>query len=129
MRLADVVLPFVAAEIETTVFVATVPAVTVNVAAVCPAGTVTAAGTVATAVFPDVSVTTLPPVGATTLSVTIPVTCPAETTVVEDNTNVWTRGPRMASVALALTPFAVALRIAFESTETLLVWTLMTTDI
>ena len=34
VRLADVVLPFVVAEIETTVFVATVPAVTVNVAAV-----------------------------------------------------------------------------------------------
>ena len=88
VRLADVVLPFVAAEIETTVFVATVPAVAVNVADICPAGTVTAAGTVATAVFADASVTTFPPVGAATLSVTVPVTVPLDAIVDGDSVRV-----------------------------------------
>ena len=121
VRLADIVLPFVAAEIETTVFVATIPAVTVNVAAVCPAGTVTAAGTVASDVFPDASVTTFPPVGATTLSVTVPVTCPADAMVEGESVRACTRGPRIPSVTFALTPLAVALRMAVVSTETMLV--------
>jgi hypothetical protein len=129
VRLADVVLPFVAAEIETTVFVATVAAVTVNVAAVCPAGTVTAAATVATAVFADASETTFPPVGAATFRVTVPVTCPADAMVEGESVRACTRGPRIPSVTFALTPFAVALRIAFASTEMLFVWTLMATDI
>ena len=129
VRLADVVLPFVVAEMATRVFAATVPAVTVNVAAVCPAGTVTAAMTVATAVFADASVTTFPPVGAATLSVTVPVTCPADAMVVGVSVRVWIRGPRIARVLLALSPFAVALRTAVESTEMTLVWMLIKADI
>lgn len=129
VRLADVVLPFVVAEIETTVLVATVPAVTVNIADVCPAATVTATGTVATFVLLDDNETTFPPVGAATLSVTVPVTCPPETIEAGESDRLCTLGPRMASVALALIPFAVALRIAVESTETTLVWMLMEADI
>ena len=47
--------------------------VTVKVAERVPAATVTLAGTVALAVFEDVSVTRAPPVGATPFKVTVPV--------------------------------------------------------
>lgn len=45
---------------------------TVKVAEVAPAGTVTDVGTVATAVLLEVSVTTVPPVGAGPVRVTVP---------------------------------------------------------
>jgi FlaG/FlaF family flagellin (archaellin) len=61
--------------------VVTVPAVAVKVVLVLPAGTVTLAGTVATAVLPLVRVTTAPPVGAAPLKVTVPVDVAPETTV------------------------------------------------
>ena len=54
--------------------------VTVKVALLLPAATVTLAGTVTTAVLPLVSVTTVP-VGAAAFKVTVPVDVAPETTV------------------------------------------------
>jgi hypothetical protein len=85
--------------------------------------------TVATAVFADASVTTFPPVGAATFRVTVPVMVPPDAIVVGDRARVWIRGPRIARVDFALTPFAVALTIAVVSTETRVVWMLMMADI
>jgi hypothetical protein len=56
--------------------------VTVNVALVAPAPTVTLAGTVATDVLLLVKLTAAPPVGAALLSVTIPVDVPPPVTLV-----------------------------------------------
>jgi hypothetical protein len=60
------------AETDTDVDLVTAVVVTVNVAVVAPAGTVTLAGTVADALL-LVSVTTVPPEGAGPFSVTVPV--------------------------------------------------------
>ena len=54
---------------------------TVKVALVEPAGTVTLAGTVATAVLPLDRVTTAPPAGAAPLNVTVPCDDPPPVTV------------------------------------------------
>ena len=64
----------------TSVDVATARDVTVKVALLLPAATVTLAGTVTTAVLPLVSVTTVP-VGAAAFKVTVPVDVAPETTV------------------------------------------------
>src|SRR5260370_959854 len=60
-------------EIVTDVDAVTVLVLTVNVALLAPAGTVTVAGTVAAAVLLLVRLTTAPPLGAGPLSVTVPV--------------------------------------------------------
>ena len=60
--------------IVTGVDVFTAAVVTVNVAVVAPAATVTLAGTVATAVLPLASVTTAPPVGVAVLASPCPLT-------------------------------------------------------
>jgi hypothetical protein len=78
-------LPEAAAVMVTGVDVATVRVVTVKVVLVLPAGTVTLAGTVAAAVLPLVSVTTVPPVGAAPLNVTVPVEVAPEVTDVGFN--------------------------------------------
>jgi hypothetical protein len=70
---ADLLTPPAVPEIVTDVAAVTVLVVTVNVALVAPAATVTLAGTVATAVLLLVSVTTVPPAGAAALKVTVPV--------------------------------------------------------
>src|SRR5260221_14715248 len=57
----------------TGVDVVTALVLTVNVALLAPAATVTLAGTVAVDVLPLVSVTAAPPAGAGPLSVTVPV--------------------------------------------------------
>jgi hypothetical protein len=65
--------PPAAAVIVTLVEIATVSVEIVNVAEAAPAVTVTDAGTVAAAVFDEVSVTTAPPAGAGPSRVTVPV--------------------------------------------------------
>jgi hypothetical protein len=72
VRLAVWELPDSVAVIVADAFAATAVVVTVNVAVVCPAATVTLAGTVAAALL-DASVTTRPPAGAAADSVTVPV--------------------------------------------------------
>ena len=96
--------PFVDAVIVTEVFAATVPAVIVNVAVFDPAGTVTLTGTVATPVFDELSVTTLPPKGALIESVTVPVVVVADAILALATVTVVTFGPRIESVDLTLTP-------------------------
>ena len=67
------VVPMYVPEMVTLVFALTVAVVMVKLALVTPAGTVTLAGTAATAELPLVSATTTPPDGAAALRVTVPV--------------------------------------------------------
>jgi hypothetical protein len=73
VSVADWFAPPYVPEIETLVFCDTLVVLTLKVALVLPAATVTLEGTVATDVFPLVSVTTVPPEGAVPLRVTVPV--------------------------------------------------------
>jgi hypothetical protein len=70
--MADVTVPLRVAETLTEVFVVTEVVLTVNVAVVAPAATVTFAGSDATALLSD-NVTTVPLAGAGPLKVTVPV--------------------------------------------------------
>src|SRR6267154_5508234 len=70
---ADLVTPLYVPEMVTVVDAATALVLTVNVALVAPATTVTLDGTLAAAVLLLESVTTVPPDGAAPLSVTVPV--------------------------------------------------------
>ena len=72
VRVPDLITPLVA-EMVTDLVVVTVRVVTVNVAVVVPATTVTLAGTVATEVKLLERVITAPPVGAGPFKVTVPV--------------------------------------------------------
>lgn len=67
-----VVLPLRVAVIVALLCTGTANVVTVNVAVVTPAATITFGGTVALTLF-DARVTTIPPVGAGVLMVTVPV--------------------------------------------------------
>ncbi len=73
--------PLYSAEIVTEVFATTGLVVIVNVVLALPAGTVTLAGTPATAVLLLVRDTTAPPLGAAPVSVTVPVEVPPPTTL------------------------------------------------
>jgi hypothetical protein len=79
---ADLVAPAYVPEIVTLVFDETLCVLTVKVALVLPAGTVTLDGTVATDVLLLERVTTAPPEGAPELRVTVPVELFAPLTLV-----------------------------------------------
>src|SRR5206468_647827 len=82
VRATDFVVALLEAVIVTPVATVTDWVATVNVALVAPAATVTLAGTVAAAVLLLVSVTSVPPVGATAVKVTVPVAEAGPTTLV-----------------------------------------------
>jgi hypothetical protein len=78
--------------------------VTVKVADIAPAGTVTLAGTVAMLVFALIRVTTMPPAGAGPLSVTVPVEVPPPLTVLGLRVSWPIPGGRTDRVAVLLDP-------------------------
>jgi hypothetical protein len=88
------------APIVLVVLVGTPMEVTVKVAVVAPAGTVTVAGTVAAAVLLDVNATDIPPVGAALPRVTIPVEGVPPTTVVGLSETAVTTGGLTVRVAV-----------------------------
>ncbi len=85
---------------------ATPRVVTVNVAEVLPAATVTDTGTVAAAVLPLCSVNTLPPVGAAAVSCTVPVELLPPTTAVgfSETEDTLTAGGVTVKVAVCVVP-------------------------
>jgi hypothetical protein len=97
VRVADWVTPPPVADNTTLVDAVTALVATVNVALVAPPGTVTLAGTVATAVLLLASVTTIPPLGAGPLRVTVP----------------WDGFPPVTLVGLRLTPDTVTAAAGF----------------
>ena len=100
-RTAVDVVPFTVAVSVAETAVLTALVVTVNVADVCPAATVTLPGTEADELL-DASPTTKPPVGAGPLSVIVPVDDDPPATVVGFNITVTTTGDVTVSDALAL---------------------------
>jgi hypothetical protein len=80
----------------------------VNVAVLEPAGTVTLTGTVATPVFDELSVTTLPPIGALVESVTVPVVVAVDAILALATATDVIFGPRIERVDLTLTPYTIA---------------------
>ena len=94
-------------------------AVTVNVAVVAPAATVTVAGTVAAALL-DASVTTAPPAGAAAVNVTVPVTVlPAVTdaalSVSVDNAGPVAAGFTVSVAVLETAPLVAVIVTAFTA--------------
>jgi len=114
----EALVPFTAPAIVTTVWTPGAIVVTGKVAEIAPAGTVTEVGTVATAVLLDVSVTTVPPVGAGPVRVTFPV--PPAVPVIVCGATVRSDMPAAVTVTVLVTlaPFAVAVTVtvAFAAT-------------
>lgn len=116
VRVAVCVVPFVP-EIVTFVVFVTGWVVTVNVAVVVPAGTVTLAGTVATEVKLLDKVTTVPPLGAGPDIATVPVDGVFPLTVVGLRASELNVGVVTVSVAVRATPsVAVIVTEALEAT-------------
>jgi len=93
---------------------------TVNVIEVAPTGTVTLAGTVAQLML-DESVTTVPPVGAGPLMVTVPVDEVPPWTEVGFTLTLTNAGGVIASGAVSVVPARVAEMVAFAVLETAVV--------
>jgi hypothetical protein len=93
--------PLALAVIVAKTWVAVIPVETLNVTVVCPAGTVTVFGTVATALVEE-RATISPPVGAGLVMVTVPVLLPASVTTVGLSESDVTLGARTVSVPTVL---------------------------
>jgi hypothetical protein len=98
--------------IVTAVSALTAAVAAVKVAVVAPAATVTEAGTWATAVLLELSVTTAPPVGAGPLSVTVPVEGLPPTTELRDRPTEERPAGVTVKVAVLLTLLKVAVIVA-----------------
>ena len=116
-RVAVALFPFTVAVIVAVTAALTAAVVTVNVADVCPAATVTVAGTIADELL-DASATNKPPVGAGLLSVTVPVDDVPPATVVGFNTTDATSGDVTVSDALAVVEKAAAVIVVVASVPT-----------
>ena len=116
-RVAVALFPFTVAVIVAVTAALTAAVVTVNVADVCPAATVTVPGTIADELL-DASATNKPPVGAGPLSVTVPVDDVPPATVVGFNTTDVVTGAVTVSDAFALVVNAPAeiVDVAFVAT-------------
>ncbi|HWD38581.1 MAG TPA: hypothetical protein VG944_07010 [Fimbriimonas sp.] len=103
--------PLAVAVIVAEVLLATAVVLTVNVAVEAPAATVTEAGTVAD---PELllRLTTMPPVGAAELIVTVPVEVDPPTTDVGETVTPVTAGGVIVSVAVFVTELFVAVMVA-----------------
>jgi len=117
-------LPFALAVITDEELVTTASVVTLKLAVVAPAATVTVAGTVAADVVPDARLTVKPPVGAAELIVTVPTDVPAPVTVVGLRLRALTVGAVIASDAVVLLPASVAVTVAEALAATAVVVTL-----
>ncbi len=98
-------------------------AVTVNVAVLAPAATVTDTGTDAAALFDD-SVTTAPPAGAFAVNVTVPVTVLPDVTVAALSVNVLIAaagGVTVNTVVFVTVPFLAVIVTAVDAVTALLV--------
>ena len=121
-RLAVDVVPFTVAVSVAETAVLTALVVTVNVADVCPAATVTVPGTLADELL-DASPTTKPPVGAGPLRVTVPVEEDPPTTEAGFTVTDATEGDVTTSEALAVVEKAVPVIVDVASVPTAFVVT------